>query len=97
VWNGCHADDHKTPTSLKLDQWNRLYTVLDADAAGQAATARLLEAFGPRVVAVQLPPGVEDPADLVPLPDGNNLFYRAVALAAKSSIWPVSLANRSVV
>jgi DNA primase len=46
-----------TPPVLQLlDQWERLYAVLDADAAGREATARLIEAFGSRVLEVQLPP-----------------------------------------
>ena len=56
-------------TTLQLlGQWKRLYAVLDADAAGQEATARLIEEFGSRVIPVQPPPGVKDPADLARSP-----------------------------
>jgi DNA primase len=65
-----------SPTSLQLlGHWQRLYAVLDADAAGQVATARLIEAFGSCVIPVQLPPGVKDPADLAPLPNGSTLMF----------------------
>jgi DNA primase len=71
-----------SPTTLQLlGQWERLYAVLDADAAGQEATTRLTEAFGSRVVTVQLPPGVNDPADLARLPQGSDLFCHAVRQA----------------
>jgi DNA primase len=43
-----------TPTTLHLlGQWERLYSVLDADAAGQEAATRRLEAFGSRVIAMR--------------------------------------------
>jgi Toprim-like len=78
-----------TPTILQLlDQWNRLYAVLDADAAGRDATALLIDAFGSRVIPVQLPPGTKDPADLAPLPDGSNVFCHAVRLAVERSVRP---------
>jgi DNA primase len=71
-----------SPTTLQLlGQWERLYAVLDADAAGQEATARLIEAFGSRVIPVHLPPGVKDPADLAPLPRGSDLFRDAIRQA----------------
>jgi len=61
-----------------LSQWQHLYAVLDADPAGQEATARLAEAFGSRLISVQLPPDAKDPADLAPLPEGDALFRDAV-------------------
>jgi len=67
-----------SPTTLQLlGQWERLYAVLDADVAGQEATTRLTEAFGSRVVPVQLPPGVNDPADLASLVHGSALLQEA--------------------
>jgi len=45
------------------------------------ADCRLIEAFGSRVVPVQLPPGVKDPADLASLPHGSELFCHAVRQA----------------
>jgi DNA primase len=53
----------------------------DADAAGQDATAHLVGVLGPRVIPVTLPPGVKDPADLAPRPDGDALFRVAIRAA----------------
>jgi DNA primase len=64
-----------------LGRWRRLYAALDADPAGQAATARLVEAFGERVVPVSLPAGAKDPADLAVRPDGDALFAAAIQQA----------------
>jgi len=71
-----------SPATLDLlGRWERLYAVLDADAAGRAATARLVEALGSRVIPVALPPGIKDPAELAPLPDGHALFRAAIRQA----------------
>lgn len=52
------------PPSLGLlGQLERVYLLLDADDAGRAATAALLDALGPTAVPVTLG-GVADPADL---------------------------------
>jgi DNA primase len=64
-----------------LGQWERLYAVLDADAAGQEATAQLLEALGSRLIPMALPPSTKDPAELAPLPDGSVLFRAAIRQA----------------
>ncbi len=69
-----------------LGRWERLYTVFDADAAGQAATARLVQAFGERVIPVTLPAGIKDPAELAPRPDGAALFGAAVRQALASQL-----------
>ena len=58
--------------------------MLDADVAGQAATARLVHALGCRVIPVELPQGVEDPADLVPVVEGNDIFCLAIRQAVDS-------------
>jgi hypothetical protein len=58
--------------------WERLYAVLDADAAGGAATARLAGALGSRLIQMQLPSGAKDPADLAPLAEGRALFSDAI-------------------
>jgi DNA primase len=73
-----------SPTTLQLlGQWGRLYAVLDADAAGQEATARLVEVFGSRLIQVQLPSSVKDPADLAPLAKGSALFCAAIRQAVR--------------
>jgi DNA primase len=66
-----------------LDRWERLYAVLDADAAGREATARLAQAFGTRLVQVQLPSGVKDPADLALLVEGEPLLQDAIRQAVE--------------
>jgi len=71
-----------SPAALELlRRWERLHTVLDADGAGQAATARLVEALGERVIPVTLPAGIKDPAELAPRPDGDSFFGAAIRLA----------------
>jgi hypothetical protein len=78
-----------SPTTLYLlDQWERLYAVLDADAAGQEATTRLTEAFGSRAIRVRLPPGVKDPADLASLVDGSALLQQAIRQAVDRHVGP---------
>lgn len=64
-----------------LTRWRRVYAVLDADAAGQEATARLVQSLGSRVIPVALPPGTKDPAELAPRPDGDALFRAAIGAA----------------
>src|SRR5207245_9743595 len=58
-----------------------LYAVLDADAASQEATMRLTEAFGSRLVTVQLPLGVNDPADLASVVHGSAVLQEAIRQA----------------
>jgi DNA primase len=58
-----------------------VYAVLDADAAGQEASAHLVQALGSRVIPVALPPGIKDPAELAPRPDGDALFRAAIGVA----------------
>jgi DNA primase len=71
-----------SPATMQLlGQWERLYALLDADPAGQQATTRLTETFGSRVIPVQLPPGVKDPADLARLVDGSALLQEAICRA----------------
>jgi hypothetical protein len=74
-------------TTLQLlGQWERLYAMLDTDAAGQAATARLAEALGPRLIPVQLPSSVKDPADLAPLVEGSAALRDAIRKAVDRHI-----------
>jgi DNA primase len=70
-------------TLQQLGGWKRVYAVLDADAAGQEATTRLIKAFGSRVVPVQLPPGMKDPADLASSSHGSELFCHAIRQAVE--------------
>ena len=65
-----------------LSRWNRLYIVMDTDAAGHKACERLVEALGPRAVPVLLPDGAKDPADLALTADGARLFAEAIREAS---------------
>ncbi len=65
-----------------IGRWSRLYIVMDADAAGRDASARLVQAFGPRAVPVTLPHGVKDPAEMAVLPNGATLFAAAIKEAS---------------
>jgi DNA primase len=79
-----------SPTMEQLGRWARLYLVLDEDRAGREATARLIRTFGDRVIAVTLPAGVKDPADLATRHDGAQLFGRAIQQGlpkADDAIW----------
>jgi len=72
-----------SPARLEeLDRWARLYTVLDRDSAGREATRALIQAFGARVLPVELPAGVKDPADLARDPWGDVLVAAAIYRAA---------------
>ena len=78
---GCSA-----MTLQLLGRWERLYAVLDGDAAGQDATARLAQALGSRLIEVRLPPSVKDPADLASLPEGSALFGDAIRKAVANQM-----------
>jgi len=86
----CGTGFNATTVQL-LGQWERLYAVLDADVAGQEATTRLTEAFGSRVIPVQLPPSAKDPADLALLAKGSTLFCAAIrdAVACHGPVRPL--------
>jgi DNA primase len=70
-----------------LGRFRRLYLALDADAAGQGATAALLARLGARATPVRLPPtpGVKDVADLATRPGGRAAFLGALADAARAA------------
>jgi DNA primase len=77
----------RSATTLRLlGQWERLDAVLDRDAAGQDAAARLAQTLGSRLIQVRLPPGVNDAADLAPLAEGSGLFGDAIRKAVGNQI-----------
>jgi DNA primase len=88
----CGTGFSATTLSL-LGQWERLYAVLDDDEAGQEATVRLAEAFGSRLIQVQLPLGVKDPTSLAPSAEGRTLFSNAIRQALDRHIWSISEAT----
>jgi RNase P protein component len=47
---------------------------------------RLIEAFESRVIAVQLPPGVKDPAVLASLADGRTLLQKTIRQAVERHV-----------
>ena len=61
-----------------IGRWSRLYIVMDTDAAGRDATARLLDVFGPRAVPVSLPDDVKDPAEMAMRSNGAIQFAEAI-------------------
>jgi DNA primase len=72
-----------------LRGFQRLYLVLDNDAAGRTATCALLERFADRAIPVTLD-GVKDVADLAVQPDGRSRFAAAIrAAAAAAAVRPV--------
>ena len=78
------------PNTAGLDELRRLrhlYVALDADAAGQAATAALVGSLGARATPVRLPllEGVKDVADLATHPGGRQAFLAALADAAQTN------------
>jgi DNA primase len=56
----------------------RVYLVLDNDDAGLEAAWRLQQQIGPTAVAVALPEGIKDVAELAPRPDARALFAGAL-------------------
>jgi len=62
----------------QLRTFRCVYLVLDQDMAGRNATVKLVEALGPNTVAVELPEGVKDVAELAPCPDGQDLLAAAL-------------------
>ena len=63
----------------------RVFLAFDNDDAGREATERLLTLLGRRAAAVTLPQGVGDVADLATHPHGRAVFFRLLALAARSA------------
>ena len=63
----------------------RVFLAFDADDAGLEATERLLTLLGRRAIAVALPAGIGDVAELAALPQGRSAFLRLLAQAARSA------------
>ncbi len=63
----------------------RVFLAFDNDDAGREATERLLTLLGRRAVAVALPAGVGDVAELAALPHGRTAFLRLLSQAARSA------------
>ncbi len=63
----------------------RIFLAFDADDAGRDATERLQYLLGRRAVAITLPQGVGDVADLAALPHGRAAFLRLLWQAAHSA------------
>ena len=63
----------------------RVFLAFDNDDAGREATERLFTLLGRRAAAVTLPQGVGDVADLATHPHGRAVFFRLLALAARSA------------
>ena len=59
---------------------------LDADEAGAEVTAQLLERLDPRAGGIELPLGVDDPADLLCVEGGEEAFGRAAAVALQGAV-----------
>ena len=57
-----------------FDNAQSIYLALDSDAAGLAATQRLLALWPDRAVALTLPDGVKDVGELAQRPDGRQVF-----------------------
>jgi DNA primase len=67
-----------------LDQWQRIYAILDADSAGKQGIDRLVAGFGSRLVKVRLPTGVKDPGELAVRTDGEALLQASIRAAITS-------------
>jgi DNA primase len=67
-----------------LAKFDRLYLALDQDTGGQEASQHLADELGARVVAIELPAGVKDVAELAQHDDGADLFRRAILRAVAS-------------
>ena len=61
----------------------RVLLAFDSDDAGRAASQRLMDLLGRRAVAVTLPQGVGDVADLATHSQGRALFLRLLIRAAR--------------
>ena len=64
---------------------SRVLLAFDSDDAGRAASQRLMDLLGHRAVAVTLPQGVGDVADLATHSQGRALFLRLLTLASRTA------------
>ena len=63
----------------------RVFLAFDNDSAGDVAAASLKELLGRRATVINLPHGVADLGELATLPNGNLIFRRLLARAARSA------------
>ena len=63
----------------------RVFLAFDNDDAGNRAAQELKQLLGNRAAVVNLPHGVADLGELATLPDGQRLFRRLLAQAARSA------------
>jgi DNA primase len=81
---GCHSLERVVSA---VSGCRRVYLAMDADDAGQEATARLTTLLGDRAVSVILPNAVKDVADLAVIPGGRRLFLDALWRAWRATSW----------
>lgn len=68
----------------QLDRFEQVYLALDDDAAGQQATAELVERLGHRAIPVRLPSGVDDVSSLAQN-GGRAAFIRCFLQAGREA------------
>ncbi len=64
-----------------LEQFSRVYLVLDADEEGRSAATEIQRQVGRKAKVVDLPSGVKDPNELYQLEGGKDLLAQAMAKA----------------
>jgi len=63
----------------------RVFLAFDNDGAGREAATGLRQLLGRRAAVVNLPQGVADVGELATLPNGQLIFHRLLALAARAA------------
>ena len=71
--------------AMILKHCPRVFLAFDNDDAGNQAAVSLQQLLGNRAAAVNLPQGVADLGELATLPNGQPLFRRLLARAARSA------------
>jgi len=68
---------HVSPRMLRaLRRFERVYVLLDSDAAGQAATQRVIDVLGERALPLPIPLGLKDVNEVGGHPDASALLLR---------------------